>query len=233
MPLSRSLSDKRRTIHGLSSNNQFESSNRNRQPVSMMPTPRYHQRSRSAINSEIIVSSSKSANSLLHSNNHANSNKNRRSFAGLHTLKEEMTVDSLKDMINTLKTLPPITTPTGNTTKIDRQPSDENLFLSREAAFAEAEAKLTGTFNRRDDNSVKKRTSLQQLPVLNEHGEAFMMEHSNSSKRTSMNSKSLSLSLSASNSDSRKSMNRRSSRNFDEWRNSKVSCSVYKSQNRY
>jgi protein SSD1 len=218
MPISRSLSDKRRTFHGLSSNNQFET-NRNRQPVSMMPTPRHHQRSRSAINSEIVVSTSKSTNSL-YNNSQGNSNKNRRSFVGLHTLKEEMTVDSLQDMINTLKTLPPIITPTANS-KIERQTSDENMLLSREAAFAEAEAKLTGTFNRRDENSVKKRASMQQLPVLNEHGDSFMMEHSNSSKRTSMNSKSLSLSLVPSTSDSRKSMNRRSSRNFDEWRNSK------------
>jgi protein SSD1 len=189
----------------------------------MMPAPRQHQRSRSVINSEIVVSSSKSTNSLLHSNNHVNNNKNRRSFVGLHTLKEEMTVDSLQDMINTLKTLPPIIAPTGNATKIDRQTSDENLFLSREAAFAEAEAKLTGTFNRRDDNSgIKKRTSLQQLPVLNEHGEAFMIERSQSSKRASMNSKSLSLSLGGSlSSDNRKSLSHRSSRNFDEWRNSK------------
>lgn len=220
MPISRSLSDKRRTFHGLS-NSQFENNNRNRQPVSMMPTPRHHQRSRSAINSEIVVSSSKSANALLHSNNHANNNKNRRSYVGLHTLKEEMTVDSLQDMINTLKTLPPIITPsTGN--KMDRQPNDDSLLQSREAAFAEAEAKLTGTFNRREESSLKKRASLQQLPVLNEHGGAFMMEHSNSSKRTSMNNKSLSLSLGGSHStDNRKSMNRRSSRNFDEWRNSK------------
>ncbi|KAL7316290.1 hypothetical protein PS15m_005403 [Mucor circinelloides] len=228
---SRSFSDKRRTFHGLSAN-QFDSSNRNRQPVSMMPSPR-HQRSRSSVNSEIVVSSSKSTNSLLNTNNTGNGNKNRRSFVGLHTLKEEMTVDNLQDMINTLKTLPPIISPTPAATtssKLERRTSDENIFLSREAALAEAEAKLMGTFNRRDDsnNSIKKRASLQQLPVLNENGESFVMDHSNINKRASMNSKSLSLSLNGSsgnggNSDNRKSMNRRSSRNFDEWRNSNAS----------
>lgn len=140
-----------------------------------------------------------------------------------------MTVDNLQDMINTLKTLPPIISPTPAATtssKLERRTSDENMFLSREAALAEAEAKLMGTFNRRDDgnnSSIKKRASLQQLPVLNENGEAFTMDHSSSiNKRTSMNSKSLSLSLNGGggNSDNRKSMNRRSSRNFDEWRNS-------------
>jgi protein SSD1 len=205
------LSDKRRTFHGLGSN-QFDAG-RNRQPVSMMPTPR-HQR-----NSEIVVSSSKSTNSLLHNNNNSNNNKNRRSFVGLHTLKEEMTVDSLQDMINTLKTLPPITTPSPS--KLERRPSDENIsFSSREAALAEAEAKLMGTFRRTNDdnnNYIKKRTSLQQMPVLNENGESFM-----DNKRASMNSKSLSLSLNSGNLDNRKQMNRRSSRNFDEWRNSKV-----------
>lgn len=234
---SRNFSDKRRTFHGLSAN-QFDSSNRNRQPVSMMPSPR-HQRSRSTINSEIVVSSSKSTNSLLNNSNN-NNNKNRRSFVGLHTLKEEMTVDSLQDMINTLKTLPPIITPspaatTSSNSNLERRPSDENIFSSREAALAEAEAKLMGTFNRRDDNnnSVKKRASLQQLPVLNENGESFVMDHNNLNKRTSMNSKSLSLSLNGGNgggnggnSDNRKSTNRRSSRNFDEWRNSMylISC---------
>lgn len=204
----------------------------------MMPSPR-HQRSRSTINSEIVVSSSKSTNSLLNSNNN-NNNKNRRSFVGLHTLKEEMTVDSLQDMINTLKTLPPIITPSpaataSSNSKLERRPSDENIFLSREAALAEAEAKLMGTFNRRDDNNngIKKRASLQQLPVLNENGESFVMDHNNLNKRTSMNSKSLSLSLNGGNgggnggnSDNRKSTNRRSSRNFDEWRNSMylISC---------
>lgn len=189
---------------------------RNRQPVSMMPSPR-HQR----MSSEIVVSSSKSTNSLLHNNNNNNGNKNRRSFVGLHTLKEEMTVDSLQDMINTLKTLPPITTPSPS--KLERRPSDENISLSsRQAALAEAEAKLMGTFNRRNDDSnnyIKKRTSLQQLPVLNENGVSFL-----DNKRTSMNSKSLSLSLNGNgNLDNRKQMHRRSSsRNFDEWRNSKV-----------
>ncbi|GAA5811745.1 hypothetical protein MFLAVUS_005188 [Mucor flavus] len=213
--ISRNLSDKRRTFHGLSTH-QFDTG-RNRQPVSMMPTPR-HQR----INSEIVVSSSKSTNSLLHSNNN-NSNKNRRSFVGLHTLKEEMTVDSLQDMINTLKTLPPISTPSPS--KLERRPSDENISLSsRQAALAEAEAKLMGTFNRRNDDSnnyIKKRTSLQQLPVLNENGVSFNMDN----KRSSMNSKSLSLSINGTgNLDNRKQMNRRSSRNFDEWRNSSTSA---------
>lgn len=187
----------------------------------MMPTPR-HQRS-----SEIVVSSSKSTNSLLQANSNNNSNNNnRRSFMGLHTLKEEMTVDSLQDMINTLKTLPPIITPSPN--KLERRPSDENISLSsREAALAEAEAKLMGTFNRRSNedsnNYIKKRTSLQQLPVLNENGVSFM-DHGSNNKRTSMNSKSLSLSLNGNgNLDNRKQMNRRSSRNFDEWRNSTVS----------
>lgn len=183
----------------------------------MMPSSR-HQR----MSSEIVVSSSKSTNSLVPNNNISNSNKNRRSFVGLHTLKEEMTVDSLQDMINTLKTLPPITTPSPS--KLERRPSDENISLSsRQAALAEAEAKLMGTFNRRNDDSnnyIKRRTSLQQLPVLNENGVSYM-----DNKRTSMNSKSLSLSLSGNgngNLDNRKQMNRRSSRNFDEWRSSKV-----------
>lgn len=218
-----SSSDKRRTFHGLS-HNQYDNGGRgsNRQPISMMPTPR-HQRS-----SEIVVSSSKSTNSLLQANgNHSNgssNNNNRRSFMGLHTLKEEMTVDSLQDMINTLKTLPPIITPASN--KLERRPSDENISLSsREAALAEAEAKLMGTFNRRSNedsnNYIKKRTSLQQLPVLNENGVSFVDHGSNNNKRTSMNSKSLSLSLNGNgNLDNRKQMNRRSSRNFDEWRNS-------------
>lgn len=180
-----------------------------------------HQRSRSAANSDFEVTPSRSTNSLLNVPNNRNSN-NRRSY-GLHTLKEEMTVDSLQDMINTLKTLPPIITPPGDN-KLDKKASDENIFSSREAALAEAEAKLMGTFNKRDDNSngyLKKRTSLQQLPVLNEHSDSFLLDSVN--KRTSMNSKSLSLSLSNSNSDSLKSINRRSSRNFDDWRNSKDS----------
>ncbi|KAI9347541.1 hypothetical protein BD770DRAFT_446516 [Pilaira anomala] len=216
--ISRNLSDKRRTFHGLGTH-QFDMG-RNRQPVSMMPSSR-HQR----MSSEIVVSSSKSTNSLVPNNNISNSNKNRRSFVGLHTLKEEMTVDSLQDMINTLKTLPPITTPSPS--KLERRPSDENISLSsRQAALAEAEAKLMGTFNRRNDDSnnyIKRRTSLQQLPVLNENGVSYM-----DNKRTSMNSKSLSLSLSGNgngngNLDNRKQMNRRSSRNFDEWRSSAAS----------
>ncbi|KAI8376713.1 hypothetical protein EDC96DRAFT_456312 [Choanephora cucurbitarum] len=207
----RSFSDKRRTFHGLSSH-QFDNNGRNRQPVSLMPTPRHH-RSRSTVNSEIVVSPSKSTNSLSSSGHYNNNgNKNRRSFVGLHTLKEEMTVDSLQDMINTLKTLPPIISPV--------PPVDDNSFVSREAALAEAEAKLMGTFNRRDDTNAKKRVSHQQLPVLNENGESFLSDHVN--KRTSMNSKSLSLSLGGS--ENRKSAHR-SSRNFDEWRNSTSSNS--------
>ncbi|CEP12621.1 hypothetical protein [Parasitella parasitica] len=239
---SRPFSDKRRTFH-VSSANQFDSGNRHRKPVSMMPPPR-HQRSRSTVNSEIVVSSSKSTNSLLNPNNNNNNNsssssssssssRNRRSFVGLHTLKEEMTVDSLQDMINTLKTLPPIIAPspaatTSSSSRLERRPSDENVFSSREAALAEAEAKLMGTFHKRDDSNsnVKKRASLQQLPVLNENGDSFVMDRS-VNKRTSMNSKSLSLSLNGNgnggNSDNRKSMSRRSSRNFDEWRNSSAS----------
>lgn len=199
----------------------------------MMPTSNTtkssrHQRSRSAINTDFEVTPSRSTNSLLNVPNNARNSNNRRSY-GLHTLKEEMTVDSLQDMINTLKTLPPIITPptTGATdNKLDKKSSDENIFTSREAALAEAEAKLMGTFTKREDNNnsngnngfLKKRTSLQQLPVLNEHSDSFLLDNAN--KRTSMNSKSLSLSLNNSNSDSLK-MNRRSSRNFDEWRNSK------------
>ncbi|KAI8971866.1 hypothetical protein BDF20DRAFT_838144 [Mycotypha africana] len=254
--------DKRRTIHGLSSS-QLESyqyqNNRYRQPISLMPTPR-HQRSRSNINPEIIVSSSRSTNSLSYNNNNnnnthldgnnslntANNNsnavRNRRSFMGLHTLKEEMTVDSLQNMINTLKTLPPIISPSSSSptppptsatansdgSNLERRPSDENTYISREAALAEAEAKLMGTFNRRED-PMKKRASLQQLPVLNEYGDSFMANYNSSninnhSKRGSMNSKSLSLSLGGSNStDRRSSLNRRSSRNFDDWRNSSAS----------
>ncbi|CEG80516.1 Putative SSD1 [Rhizopus microsporus] len=75
-----------------------------------------------------------------------------------------------------------------------------------------------GTFNRRsstsDESYVKKRLSLQQLPVLNENGESFL--DSSTNKRAVMNSKSLSLSLGSSN----KQLNRRSSRNFEDWRNS-------------
>lgn len=192
----------------------------------MMPPPRHNSR-----NSEIVVSSSKSTNSLYNNSSNGNNNKNRRSFVGLHTLKEEMTVDSLQDMINTLKTLPPIissSTP-AQQQKLDRRPSDENIsYSSREAALAEAEAKLMGTFNKRgtasEENYIKKRTSLQQLPVLNENGESFLGDH-NINKRTSLNAKSLSLSLNGNGNgslDSRKQMNRRSSRNFDEWRNSKL-----------
>jgi protein SSD1 len=193
----------------------------------MMPTPRHQSR-----NSEIVVSSSKSTNSL-YNNNSNNSNKNRRSFVGLHTLKEEMTVDSLQDMINTLKTLPPIISQQPQQQKLDRSPSDENIsYSSREAALAEAEAKLMGTFHRRgsssEENYIKRRTSLQQLPVLNENGESFLDNGGDHTinKRTSMNAKSLSLSLNGgggngNNLDNRKQMNRRSSRNFDEWRNSK------------
>ncbi|KAI7902610.1 uncharacterized protein BX663DRAFT_472968 [Cokeromyces recurvatus] len=206
-----SFSDKRRTFHGVS-NSQPLDNNRNRKPISLMPTPR-HQRSRSAINSEIVVTTSRSSSSLP---------KNRRSAVGLHILKEEMAVDSLQNMINTLKTLPPIISQ-------ERRPSDESMFMSREAALAEAEAKLMGTFNRRDENGngyIKKRASLQQLPVLNEHGESFLSERQQQSynKRSSMNSKSLSLSLGSS--ENRKSLSHRSSRNFDEWRNSTSSLSM-------
>lgn len=163
------------------------------------------------------------------------SDKNRRSF-GLHTLAEEssMTVDSIQDMIKTLKTLPPlISSPNGennnnharkslqprNSTSskllVERRTSDDNMYLSREAALAEAEAKLMGTFNRRtstdEDNHhfIKKRHSYQQMPVLTENTQV-------DAKRRSMNTKALSLSLD-------KKVNRRSSRNFDEWRNSTFS----------
>lgn len=195
----------------------------------MMPTsnttkPSRHQRSRSAANSDFEVTPSRSTNSLLNIPSNGRSNNNRRSF-GLHTLKEERAVDSVKDLINSIKTLPPIiSSPVNGATdnKLDKKSSDESISSSREAALAEAEAKLMGTFNKRDDNNsngyLKKRTSLQQLPVLNEH--SVLLDNAN--KRSSMNSKSLSLSLSGSNSDSLKSMNRRSSRNFDEWRNSKI-----------
>jgi len=107
-------------------------------------------------NSDLMVASSKSTSSL---NNSRNSNS-RCSFAGLQTLKEEINTDNIKDVINSLKNLPPINN------------------ASRESALAEAEAKLMGTFPR------EKRSS--QLPVLNE---------SDSTKRSVMNSKALSLVL--------------------------------------
>lgn len=186
VPARKSNSDKRRTFHG-------SSNNTSRQPVPITTTSSRHQRSRSAINSEIVVSSSRSTNSLFVNN--------RKSF-GLHTLNENTSVE---DMINTLKTLPPIITPP------DKRSTDDNSLTSREAALAEAEAKLMGTFKKREDNNgyLKKRASLQQLAVLNEHNDSF------SNKRSSMNNKSLSLSLN-NNTDKR-----RSSRNFDDWRNSK------------
>lgn len=184
------------------------------QAVSMLPPTRRHQRSRSAVNSDLIVTPSKSTNSLNTNNN----GRNRRSFIGLQTLKEEIhTADNIKDVINTLKNLPPITPPLSSKS-LEKRSSDESM-ASREAALAEAEAKLMGTFNRQngDENYVKKRLSLQQLPVLNENGESFM--ESSNNKRSIINSKSLSLSLSGS---SNKQLNRHSaSRNFDDWRNSK------------
>ncbi|KAI9485602.1 MAG: hypothetical protein EXX96DRAFT_645529 [Benjaminiella poitrasii] len=239
---SKTFSDKRRTFHGLHSPQ--ADNNRNRKPISLMPTPR-HQRSRSAINSEIIVSASKSTSNVppppptATTSSTSSTARNRRSVVGLHTLKEEMTVDSLQNMINTLKTLPPIVSPSSSSSAdIERRPSDENIFMSREAALAEAEAKLMGTFNRREDTNsngngyIKKRASLQQLPVLNEHGESFLSDRQHQSyinsngynKRSSMNSKSLSLSLDSN--DNRKSINRRSSRNLDEWRNSTSSMNT-------
>jgi protein SSD1 len=187
------------------------------QAVSMLPPSRRHQRSRSEANSDLTINPSKSTNSLSANNNRQNS---RRSFIGLQTLKEEMnSADNIKDMINTLKNLPPITSPNSLSGKnLEKQIGDENTDPAREAALAEAEAKLMGTFSRRgnDESYVKKRLSLQHLPVLNENGESFI--ESSSNKRSTINSKSLSLSLSSSN----KQANRRSSRNFDDWRNSKV-----------
>ncbi|RCH95264.1 hypothetical protein CU097_008127 [Rhizopus azygosporus] len=217
-------SDKRRTFHGLSSSLDFKNTGKNvqqqrQQAVSMLPTGR-HQRSRSAANSDLVVLSSKSTNSLTYNKNSNTNARNRRSFMGLQTLKEEMTtVDNIKDVIQTLKTLPPITPPSSLSSKsLEKRTSDESMSLSREDALAEAEAKLMGTFNRRsstsDESYVKKRLSLQQLPVLNENGESFL--DSSTNKRAVMNSKSLSLSLGSSN----KQLNRRSSRNFEDWRNS-------------
>ncbi|KAI9257683.1 hypothetical protein BY458DRAFT_588779 [Sporodiniella umbellata] len=184
-------SDRRRTFQGLP--NPVGKSNRP-QAVSMLPPARRHQRSRSEINSEGGMNG-----------------KQRRSFMGLDTLREEIhSGGNIKDVINTLKTLPPITPPLSSKS-LEKQTSDEHLDMSsREAALAEAEAKLMGTFSKRTD---KKRTSLQQLPVLTENGEAFM--EPSQPKRSIVNSKSLSLSLSSSN----KQTNRRS-RNFDDWRNS-------------
>lgn len=196
------------------------------QAVSMLPPTRRHQRSRSAVNSDLIVTPSKSTNSLNNSNN----GRNRRSFIGLQTLKEEIhTADNIKDVINTLKNLPPITPPLSSKS-LEKRSSDESM-ASREAALAEAEAKLMGTFNRQngDENYVKKRLSLQQLPVLNENGESFM--ESSNNKRSIINSKSLSLSLSGS---SNKQLNRHSaSRNFDDWRNSKFFTLFYYSKTFY
>ncbi|KAG1243367.1 hypothetical protein G6F68_015854 [Rhizopus microsporus] len=78
-----------------------------------------------------------------------------------------------------------------------------------------------GTFSRRgnDESYVKKRLSLQHLPVLNENGESFI--ESSNNKRSTINSKSFRLSLSSSN----KQANRGSSRNFDDWRISTSSAS--------
>ncbi|KAI8076809.1 uncharacterized protein BX664DRAFT_362733 [Halteromyces radiatus] len=97
---------------------------------------------------------------------------NNNSF-GLHTLPEEvandrkkeggsMTVDSLQDMINTLKTMP--SSDTNRRKSVNRRLSsvmappkqhiqDEEDELSREAALAEAEAKLMGTYNRMSSSS--------------------------------------------------------------------------------
>ncbi|KAG1473189.1 hypothetical protein G6F56_001096 [Rhizopus delemar] len=188
-------SDRRRTFQGLP--NPAGKNNRP-QAVSMLPPARRHQRSRSEANSE------------------ATNSKNRKSFMGLDTLREEInSADNIKDMINTLKTLPPITPPLSSKS-LEKQTSDEDMdSSSREAALAEAEAKLMGTFSKRTD---KKRLSLQQLPVLNENGESFI-DSSNNSKRSIVNSKSLSLSLSSSNKQSN-----RHSRNFDDWRNSTSSA---------
>ncbi|KAG0749316.1 hypothetical protein G6F57_000188 [Rhizopus arrhizus] len=220
-------SDRRRTFQGPSSSLDYRNANKNNtmqrpQAVSMLPPTRRHQRSRSAVNSDLIVTPSKSTNSLNNSNN----GRNRRSFIGLQTLKEEIhTADNIKDVINTLKNLPPITPPLSSKS-LEKRSSDESM-ASREAALAEAEAKLMGTFNRQngDENYVKKRLSLQQLPVLNENGESFM--ESSNNKRSIINSKSLSLSLSGS---SNKQLNRHSaSRNFDDWRNSTSSINSNKS----
>ncbi|KAG1358214.1 hypothetical protein G6F62_000907 [Rhizopus arrhizus] len=215
-------SDRRRTFQGQSSNMDNRKSNNMQRPqaVSMLPPSRRHQRSRSEANSDLTINPSKSTNSLSANNNRQNS---RRSFIGLQTLKEEMnSADNIKDMINTLKNLPPITSPNSLSGKnLEKQIGDENTDPAREAALAEAEAKLMGTFSRRgnDESYVKKRLSLQHLPVLNENGESFI--ESSNNKRSTINSKSLSLSLSSSN----KQANRRSSRNFDDWRNSTSSAS--------
>ncbi|KAI8985503.1 hypothetical protein BDB01DRAFT_788489 [Pilobolus umbonatus] len=145
----------------------------------LMLTPSRHQRSRSAI--QVVPSRS-----------------------SLQPLKEEMTVDSLQDMINTLKTLPPIASEprprvsSSSSRLLDKRNSDENIFLSREAALAEAEAKLMGTYQRSNEK--------RSLPVLAEHGPTL------DEWSTKRNTKSLSLSLGQS--------NRRSSQRLDDWRNS-------------
>ncbi|ORX54403.1 RNB-domain-containing protein [Hesseltinella vesiculosa] len=147
--------------------------------------------------------SSVSAESLAANNGYRRSYQvNTNNTFGLQSLPEEagngqqrhsayndkpMTVDNLQHMINTLKSMPAREEKTKSNTSSRRASStllmrpalivqDEQDEHSREAALAEAEAKLMGTYKRPDQTvptptSSTKRQSLQphQLPTLSEN----------------------------------------------------------------
>ncbi|KAI8877251.1 RNB-domain-containing protein [Backusella circina FSU 941] len=145
-----------------------------------------------------------------------------RQSTGMDTLNEEsnMTMDSLRDMIQTLKGLPP------HISNKSKSPSagldGQNDQQAREAAFAEAEAKLMGTFSKKGLATAKKRASnsrysfQHQLPVLSENQRHhYSMIETSNNNTSKINQKSLSLSFNNNNNN-----NRRSSRNSDDWRQS-------------
>jgi protein SSD1 len=101
----------------------------------------------------------------------------------MDTVNEEsnMTIDSLRDMIQTIKGLPPHISPNSPSAGMDGQ-------QAREAALAEAEAKLMGTFTKKSSTAAQKkrasRYSFQQMPVVSERHS--MMESKTSPKSLSL-----------------------------------------------
>ncbi|KAI8337432.1 hypothetical protein BC941DRAFT_513290 [Chlamydoabsidia padenii] len=160
-----STSDKRRSFNGLGDRHTLSHQQQSQQQQQQQQQQR-RPRSRSSVTADNV--------------GHIQANGSRRSYNnnfGLHTLPEEgandkkrggsMTVDSLQDMINTLKTMPS-REETNRRKSINRrisstilvppkehqqQQQEEDDEISRETARAEAEAKLMGTYQRNYDNS--------------------------------------------------------------------------------
>lgn len=152
--------DKRRSFNGLNDRYSLPA----QQPQQRRP------RSRSSVTADNVGPiQGNGARRSYNSSNTVNNN------FGLHTLPEEsandrkrsgsMTVDSLQDMINTLKTMPS-REDTNRRKSVNRrvsstfmaappliQQQEDDDDISRETARAEAEAKLMGTFQRNQDNS--------------------------------------------------------------------------------